>query len=129
MNPTPITIEYGTERTCVNFKGYCGRDAEATEDVVIKIKRAGGCEYLIQYPGEVGEGCDMCFNWGDIMWSLDAGRYIGDVFDGDEKVGFIQFQLHPGGFSVEPCIEPEVVDPEEHECGCECEGCEETEEP
>lgn len=120
MNPTPIVIEHGTEKTCVNFTGLCGRAAKPDGTVKIKLRKAGTCKHLIEYPATTSDSCAVCFEWGDIMWNLEPGRYVGDIFEDDNNVGFIQFQLHPQGWQAAPCTEPPPPKPEEHECGCDC---------
>lgn len=101
MSVTPIVIDANTEKTCVNFYGLCRREA-VPENPVIRIRRAGKPTHLIEYPGIVEQDTHIaCFEWGPLMWELPSGRYIGDLYDGEERVGFIQFEVNPRQWGAE----------------------------
>lgn len=107
MSITPIVIDSNTEKTCVNFYGLCYREA-VPENPVIRIRRAGKPTHLLEYPGTVDADTGLvCFTWGPLMWELPSGRYIGDLFDGGQIVGFIQFQVNPQQWRAETYKAPE----------------------
>lgn len=94
MKVTPIIIDRNVKETCVCFTGLCRREA-MPEKVVIRLRPAHKRHHLIEYPGELKEDGTVCFRWGELMWGLEPGRYVGDLFDGGDRVGFIQFQVNP----------------------------------
>lgn len=94
MRVTPIVIDKNVEKTCVNFKGFCLQEAVPSAPI-IRIRRAGKCIPLIEYPGTVEVDGIVCFEWGPLMWELPSGRYVGDLYDDKQLVGMIQFQINP----------------------------------
>ncbi len=94
----PIYIDRNTPKTCINIVEQCGGQGVPDNPFVIRIKRAGTCEYLIEYDGVV-EGNSVCFEWDHLLYGLPCGRYVGDIFEDDTKncagdiVARVQFQL------------------------------------
>lgn len=115
---TPITIDTTTKKTCFNFAGRCGGAAEPEGEMIIKIKLAGTCTWLIEYPGVADEECGVCFVWGELMWGLAPGRYVGDIFDGKTLIDSVQFQLHPQDWVVTPCVADSGEEEDEEKCTC-----------
>lgn len=88
----PIRITSNLVKSCFDIHGVCGTDARIdTDDISMKIRRAGTCKALIDYPVfEVGDN-QLCFYWDSLMQELPEGRYIGDLFFGKNKVSEVQF--------------------------------------
>lgn len=92
----PIAIDSSVTKTCVNIVSCCGEHGVPDNPFVIRIKRAGTCNYLIEYDGVV-DGDSVCFLWDKLLWDLPCGRYIGDIFESGntccEHIGRLQFQV------------------------------------
>lgn len=100
MRVTPIVIDRNVGKTCVNFVGYCREEAVPSHPV-IRIRLAGSKRHLVEYSGDVDKDGIACFEWDDILYSLPSGRYVGDLYDGEEHIGMIQIQLNPRQWGAE----------------------------
>ncbi len=94
----PIAIDSSVDKTCVNIVSCCGEQGVPDKPFVIRIKRAGQCDYLIEYDGTV-DGDSVCFEWDKLLWELPCGRYIGDIFESEPDcdggiIGSLQFEVN-----------------------------------
>lgn len=93
----PITINKDTAKTCVALSACCGGRGVPDNPTVIKIKKAGTCDYIIEYDAVV-ENDTICFEWDNLIWDL-CGRYVGDIFESNApcdngKIGTLQFDVN-----------------------------------
>lgn len=93
----PMPINKDTAKTCVAIQACCGGLGVPDSPAVIKIKKAGTCDYLIEYDATV-ENDRVCFVWDKLMWDL-CGRYVGDIFESNAvcdngKIGTLQFDVN-----------------------------------
>lgn len=92
----PLLIDRTVKRSCFKVESRCGLNATPMKGAItIKIKRAGTKDYLIEYPADINPDSSICFEWGDIFYNLKKGRYVGDIFENNEKIGRVQFQMYP----------------------------------
>lgn len=104
----PIPINKDIAETCVAIQDCCGDCGVPDNPTVIKIKKAGTCDYLIEYDAVVCCECEcdcceckydrICFEWDELIWSL-CGRYVGDIFESNatcdnDKIGTLQFDVN-----------------------------------
>lgn len=101
-DPRPIQINRDVSKSCFTFLGLCEQKAIANGAVVLRLRKAGSKTYLIEYPAlKKREGDAVCFKWGEVMYALPKGRYIGDFFEDEELVASKNFELHAEKWRVE----------------------------
>lgn len=92
----PYQITPQTEKTCIAIQSCCGEEAIVTGKTVLRLRKAGSCQHIIEYPAEV-EGDSLCFVWDNLIYELQ-GRYIGDIFEDEQLLSSIQFDVNPSCF-------------------------------
>lgn len=96
----PMVISRSVAKSCFDMQGLCGSKASIdTEDISMQIRKAGGCTPLIEYPVFEIEDNKLCFYWDDLLYELEEGRYLGDLFFGQNKVAEVQF-IQDSGISI-----------------------------
>lgn len=89
----PIQINESIAKSCFDIYGICGGAVNIdTEDIVMKIRRAGSRHHVIEYPVFEITDDKLCFYWDSLLHDLPKGRYIGDLFFGKNKVSEVQFE-------------------------------------
>lgn len=101
-DPRPVQINRNVDKSCFTFAGRCEQKAIADGIMTVRLRRAGSKTYLIEYPAlKKREGDAVCFKWGEVMYSLPKGRYIGDFFEDGQQVASKNFELHAEEWRVE----------------------------
>lgn len=62
----PIPINKDTAKTCVAIQTCCSGRGVPDNPTVIKIKKAGTCDYIIEYDAVV-ENDTICFEWDKLI--------------------------------------------------------------
>lgn len=115
--PEPVMINRTVEKTRIAVFNQCRERLDLAEpdapEVVARIRRAGKPNYTLEYPAtlenEDGKPTAFIFLWGEKLYSLAPGRYVADVYAGDEALGYFQMQLHTQTWSAEPKPKHEPV--------------------
>lgn len=103
--PQIIPVDSTVTRVCVSLEAGLGcvvvpcLDTSACpvegDEIVLRIRRAGDDDDLIEYPLFSQSGSTLCFHFDDLFYELDPGRYLGTILVDDVERGTLQFQLGP----------------------------------